>query len=129
MIHSDIWVVGCLFIEFFSENTIWYGYKESQMLEDLRKFYVPKIWQDVPHQTWGIICECLNPFYESRIDANELLDRYVKLMIKMKITELESVLAKYTKGQVMMKSNDDGGDPKAIRKCPLHPKLDGKRFI
>lgn len=117
--------MGCLFIEMFSEKNIWYGYKETQMLEDLKKYYVPKIFADVPHQTWGIICECMNPFSESRIDAKELLDRYVKLMQKMKINELKEALKKYAGGEDSGKQ-EDLGDPKAMRKCPLHPKFDGK---
>lgn len=111
----------------FSEKTVWHGYKETQIIEDLKKFYVPKIFSDVPHQTWGIICECLNPFHETRIDAEELLERYVKLMMKMKIKSLERELLKYSKEVDLNVSRiEQSGDPKAIRRCPLHPKLEGK---
>ena len=124
---SDIWLIGCIFIELFSEKYIWYGFKETQMIEELRKLSVPKIFSDVPHQSWGIICECLNPFTDSRIDAKELLERYVALMKKMKNPLLTEELKKYSnEGDVGGKQNEEMGDPKAMRKCPLHPKLDGK---
>lgn len=98
------------------------------MLEELKKYYVPKIFSDVPHQTWGLICECLNPFSESRIDSKELLERFVKLLVKMKITIIEQELKKYTVTSSEESSTKviDNIDPKLMRKCPLHPKLDGK---
>lgn len=124
---TDVWIIGCIFIELFSDKCIWYGYKETQMLEELRKFYVPKIFSDVPHSTWGLICECLNPFDESRINSKELLDRYVKLMFKMNNPLLTDQLKRFSnEGETSKKASEELGDPKVMRKCPLHPKLDGK---
>jgi hypothetical protein len=75
-------------IEVFSSTELWANLTKEEMLRDLKKGSVPKIPADIPKNLWGLICECLNPFTETRIDAKELFDRYVKLMVKMKIPEL-----------------------------------------
>jgi hypothetical protein len=82
-------------VEIFSANEVWQGSSEIEMMRDLKKFYVPKIHKDIPKQMWGIICECMNPFKETRIDAKELLERYVKIMLKMRIPELQKDLGTY----------------------------------
>jgi len=93
-ISADIWVLGCLIVEIFSANEVWQGSNESEMMRDLKKFYVPKIHKDIPKQMWGLICECLNPFKETRIEAKEVLEKFVKVMLKMKIPELARELGK-----------------------------------
>jgi pyruvoyl-dependent arginine decarboxylase (PvlArgDC) len=65
------------------------------MLRELIKGSVPKIPTDIPKNMWGIICECLNPFTETRLEAKELLERYAKVMLKMKIPELLRHLGKF----------------------------------
>jgi hypothetical protein len=118
-------------VELFSANEVWHGSSEEEMMRDLRKYYVPKIHQDIPKHTWGIICECLNPFKETRIDAKELLERYVRLMQKLKIPELLKDIEKYIVDQDVSKLNAtsiEGEDPKAIRKCPLHPRNEASTF-
>jgi hypothetical protein len=79
-------------VEVFSSSEVWANSSEEDMVANLKKYYVPKIHKDIPKHTWGIICECLNPFREARIDGKELLDRYVRLMIKLKIPELAPYL-------------------------------------
>ncbi len=82
-------------VELFSKNEIWSTHTKDEMMRDLKKSFVPKIHPDVPKHMWGIICECLNPFPETRIDAKELLDRYVRLMLKLKIPELSKHLGNF----------------------------------
>lgn len=122
--ESDLWIIGCIFIEVFSDRPIWHDYKESQMIEDLKKYYVPRINSDIPHQTWGMVCDCLNPFREARINSKELFDKYVSLMMKMKISFLIKHLEKYSidaNEKSMLLIDDDSTTP---RKCLLHPKND-----
>jgi len=91
-IQNDLWLIGCLMIEMFSKNEIWASYSNEDMMRDLRKSFVPKIHPDIPKHMWGIICECMNPFPETRIEAKELLERYSRLMIKLKISEIAKYL-------------------------------------
>ena len=93
-IESDIWSIGCLFVEIFSAKQVWEGYNESDILNDLKKFYVPKIHRDIPKNAWSIICECLNPFKETRIDAKELLEKYVLICKRIKLFEISKDLGK-----------------------------------
>jgi hypothetical protein len=87
-VSQDVWVSGCLMVEVFSKP-VWSEYEyENKMLDDLKKYYVPKINKDIPKQMWGLICECLNPFIETRINSQEALERYVRLMLKMGIPEI-----------------------------------------
>lgn len=130
---SDIWVIGCIFVEMFSKENIWHGMKTEQIKSELKKQYVPKISSDVPHNSWSIICECLNPFWEARITARELLEKYVRLMFKLKIPQMAPHLEKYASligGEVSKLNNtiQDGEDVYAIRKCPLHPKYEAFMF-
>ena len=49
--------------------------------------------------------------------------------MKMKIKSLERELLKYSKEVDLNVSRiEQSGDPKAIRRCPLHPKLEGKNL-
>jgi len=89
---QDIWRLGCLMVEIFSTKEVWQGHTELEMMRDLKKYYVPNIHKDIPKHMWGIICECLNPFKETRQDSKELLEKYVRLMMKLKIVELKSYL-------------------------------------
>jgi hypothetical protein len=130
---SDIWTIGCFMLELLSASEVWQGQSEGDMLRDLKKFYVPKIHQDIPKHSWGIICECLNPFKETRIEATELLQKYVRLMQKMKIPDIAKDIEKYITNSDLdiSKLNAtvlDGEDPMAIRKCPLHPKYEASTF-
>ncbi len=93
-IESDIWAIGCLFVEIFSAKQVWEGFSENEILNDLKKFYVPKIHRDIPKNAWSIICECLNPFKETRISAKELLDKYVLICRKLKLIEISKDLGK-----------------------------------
>ena len=56
-IESDIWAIGCLFVEIFSTLEVWAGSSENDMLRDLRKYYLPKINKDISKYAWGVICE------------------------------------------------------------------------
>ena len=94
-IQNDLWLIGCIMVELFSKNEIWSPLSKDDMMRDLKRSFVPKIHPDVPKHMWGIICECLNPFPETRIDAKELLERYIKLMLKLKIPELSKHLGKF----------------------------------
>lgn len=93
-IQNDLWLIGCIIIEMFSKNEIWAPYTKDEMIRDLRKSFVPKIHPDIPKHMWAIICECLNPFPETRINSKELLERYSKIMLKLKIPELAKHLGK-----------------------------------
>lgn len=94
-IQNDIWLMGCIIVEIFSKNEIWSPLSKDDMMRDLKRSFVPKIHPDVPKHMWGMVCECLNPFPETRIDAKELLERYTKLMHKLKIPELAKHLGIY----------------------------------
>jgi len=91
-IENDLWLIGCIIVEMFSKSEIWAPNSKDDMMRDLNKSFVPKIHPDVPKHMWGIICECLNPFPETRIDAKVLLERYSKLMLKLKIPGLSKNL-------------------------------------
>jgi serine/threonine protein kinase len=96
-ICNDVWLVGCVFVELFSTSEIWAGYSEEEMIRDLKKYYVPKIHKDIPKHCWGLICECLNPFRDARIEGKELIEKFAKLMFKLKIPELAKDLGKNKK--------------------------------
>lgn len=87
-LESDIWGMGCLFVEIFSAQQVWAGINDADIVVDLKKFYVPKIHKDIPKNAWSVICECLNPFKETRINAKELLDKYVLICKKIKLVEV-----------------------------------------
>jgi serine/threonine protein kinase len=87
-IESDIWVVGCIFVEIFSSKNVWEGVKDNDVINDLKKYYVPKIHKDIPKNAWSVICECLNPFKETRINAKELLEKYALICKKIKLVEI-----------------------------------------
>lgn len=93
-IESDIWSIGCLFVEIFSAKKVWEGITENEILSDLKKFYVPKIHRDIPKNAWSIICECLNPFKETRITSKELLEKYVLICRKLKLVVISKSLGK-----------------------------------
>ena len=137
-IESDVWAIGCLFVEIFSAQQVWAGMKENDILNELKKYYVPKIHKDIPKNAWSVICECLNPFKETRINAKELLDKYVLICKKIKLVEvakdigkqlikIEKYISMEGVGGANQTMIDDGVDPKAIRKCPIHPKYEGNR--
>jgi len=93
-IGNDIWVIGCIFLEIFSSREVWSGIEEETIKEDLRKNYVPKIHGDIPKNSWGVICECLNPFPDTRIEAKELLYKYSLICKKLKITKIITEISK-----------------------------------
>ena len=87
-IEADIWAMGCLFVEIFSFKNVWDGFKDSDIIEDLHKMFVPKIHKEIPKHCWSFIYECLNPFRDTRIKGKELLDKYVIICKKIKLVEV-----------------------------------------
>ena len=80
---NDIWMLGCLFIEIFSRSKVWKDQTETQIIKNLKALVVPKIPRDIKQSNWGIICECLNPFYKTRIGIKELFVRLYELLSKV----------------------------------------------
>jgi len=80
---NDIWMLGCFFIEIFSKHKVWAGYSENEIIKSLKNSSIPKIPGDIPHILWGLICECVSPFYHARCDIKEILIRYYQLMLKV----------------------------------------------
>ncbi len=80
---NDIWMLGCFFIEIFSKYKCWTGFSENEIIKHLRNSSIPKIPSDIPHILWGLICECISPFYHARCDIKEILIRYFQLMSKV----------------------------------------------
>ena len=70
---NDVWMLGCLIIECFSKLKMWEGYTETEIIKQLKNLASPKVPNDIPKFLWGIICECLNPFHQTRVDIKELL--------------------------------------------------------
>ena len=93
-LENDVWVIGCLFVEIFSKKEVWYGITEEEIKEDLKKNYVPKIHADIPKNAWGVICECLNPFTETRIQSDELLFKYSIICKRLNCIEINSETSK-----------------------------------
>ena len=89
-------MLGCLIVEVFSQTRIWDGYSDGEILSQLKMKQIPKLPTSIPHQKWGIICECLNPFYESRINILDAIIRLCHLLIKLGfhdiVSRLESIL-------------------------------------
>ena len=80
---NDIWMLGCLFIEIFSKNKVWNNFSENEIVKHLKSSSIPKIPNDIPHNLWGLICECVSPFYHARSDIKDVLIRYYQLMMKV----------------------------------------------
>lgn len=89
---NDIWMLGCLIVEIFSKSRIWEGYSESEIIKQLKIQQIPKIPTDIPQQKWGMICECLNPFYKARIDIKDVIQRLYYLLVKLGYHDLVSRL-------------------------------------
>ncbi len=90
---NDIWMLGCLFIELFSKYKVWDGYTENEIIKQLKNLSIPKIPNDVPQTMWGLICECLNPFWKARHDIKDVLTRYYFLAGKLQYTDIQAKLA------------------------------------
>jgi hypothetical protein len=80
---NDIWMLGCLWIELFSKKKVWDGYTENEITKQLKNFTMPKIPSDIPQTCWGIICECLNPFYKTRLDIKEVVMKYQSILSRV----------------------------------------------
>lgn len=120
----------------FSANTVWKEGREQDMEKDLNRYFVFKINKDIPKHCWSVICECINPFAETRSTAREILEHLCRLVTKLKVTGLYNTgkLDKYLtldmdKSGLNMTVLDGNEDPKAIRKCPMHPKFDGNYYF
>ncbi len=128
---NDVWVTGCLFVEMFSAHHVWMDAREDDMMKDLNRYFVFKINKDIPKHCWSVICECINPFRETRSTAREVLEHLSRLIYKLKIHGLQGRIEKYLFGDIDKSAlnltvMDPNEDPKAIRKCPMHPKYEGK---
>jgi serine/threonine protein kinase len=89
---NDVWMMGCLFIEIFSKSKVWEGYTENEIVKQLKSGSIPKIPNDIPQICWGIICECLNPFYKTRHDIKDILTRYYFMLGKLSYPDLQQRL-------------------------------------
>ncbi len=85
---NDIWMLGCLFIEIFSKYRVWEGYSDSEIMKQLKSQIIPKVPNDIAPECWGLICECLNPFYKARIDIRDVMIRYFYLLGKLGFSDL-----------------------------------------
>jgi hypothetical protein len=89
---NDIWMLGCLFVEMFSKFKVWDGYSENEIIKQLKNLSMPKIPNDIPQYNWGLICECLNPFFKARQDIKDVLTRYYFLVGKLGYTDIQNRL-------------------------------------
>lgn len=87
-LHNDIWMLGCFWIELFSKKKIWEGYTENEITKQLKSYTMPKIPSDSPQLCWGIICECLNPFYDSRVQIKEIIIKFQSVLSRLGQTEV-----------------------------------------
>jgi hypothetical protein len=81
--YNDVWMLGCLWIELFSRKKVWDGYTESEISKQLKNYTMPKIPSDIPQLCWGVICECLNPFFKTRIDVKEVVMKFHNILSKL----------------------------------------------
>ena len=79
---NDIWMLGCLMIEVFSRSKVWEDQSETMIIKSLKALSIPKIPRDINKENWGIICECLNPFYQTRIDIRDVFIRMDEVISK-----------------------------------------------
>jgi hypothetical protein len=86
---NDIWMLGCLFVEVFSKYRVWDGYTENEIIKQLKNLSIPKIPNDIPQIVWGLICECLNPFYKARNDIKDVMTRFYFLAGKLGYTDIQ----------------------------------------
>lgn len=82
-------MLGCLFIEIFSKYKVWEGYSETEILRQLKSQISPKVPNDVMPDCWGLICECLNPFPQARIDIRNVMIRFFNLLEKLSMPDLQ----------------------------------------
>lgn len=129
---NDIWMLGCLLIEIFSKFKVWDGYTENEIIKQLKNLAAPKVPNDIPQSLWGLICECLNPFYKVRVDIKDTLTRFYYLCGKLGLTEYQIRIQNFhqlqgllpVSGNISVTSQNVSvnEDPYAIRKCQIHPK-------
>lgn len=100
---NDIWMLGCFLIEMFSKEKVWEGYTENVIVKQLKLLQIPKIPRDIPQSIWNMICECLNPFYKTRSNINDIIEHY------------KIVLSKINKNDVFTKYPD-----RMIQSTPLN---------
>ena len=91
----DVWMTGCLIIECFSKSKMWEGYSETEIIKQLKNLTSPKVPNDIPKFLWGMICECLNPFHQTRIEIKELLSRFYIVFGKLNLTDLQLEYREY----------------------------------
>lgn len=94
---NDIWMLGCLIVETFSKYKVWDGYTETEIIKQLKNLTPPKIPNDIPQLLWGLTCECLNPFYEARIDVKDVLSKLYVILSKHPNLDLQQRLISKTK--------------------------------
>lgn len=127
---SDIWQIGCLALEMFSEFQVWDGLSEEEMDNNLKKFFVPKIYSDIPRHLWGILCECLCPYVDTRIAPGKLLSRYAKHIGRLGLVDADKVKMYYDgdkgEGDNYEEEGDDGSFN--VRKCDIHIGKDAYLF-
>lgn len=132
---NDVWMMGCLVIECFSKSKMWEGYTETEIIKHLKNLTSPKVPNDIPKFLWGIICECLNPFQQTRVDIKELLSRFFMLYGKLNLVDLQiriqgianlnGVLPNSSQLNISRSAVNASvihDDPNGIRKCQVHPK-------
>ena len=72
---------GSLFCRFWPK-----GFLNSE--KNLKAQIIPKLPNDIAPECWGIICECLNPFYKARMDIKDITIRFYSLMGKLGYFEI-----------------------------------------
>jgi serine/threonine protein kinase len=76
-------MLGCFVIEILSKYKVWSGFSENEIIKHLKNSSSPKVPNDIPPNLWGLIHECINPFYNARADVKDILIRYYFLMQKL----------------------------------------------
>ena len=128
-IKSDIWQTGCLALEMFSEYPVWDGLTEEEMDINLKKYFVPKIHSDIPRHMWGILCECLCPYIESRITPSKLLAKYSKHLLRHNLINKDKIRELNDDDKSDLDNEDEVDDNNfSIRKCPIHIGKDAYLF-
>ncbi len=85
---NDIWMLGCLWVELFSKKKIWDGYTENEITKQLKNYTMPKLPSDIPQLCWGVICECLNPFFKTRTDIKETVMKFYQILARLGQNEI-----------------------------------------
>ena len=89
---NNIWSLGCLLVEIFSQEKVWEGFSQNEIIHNLKSLSIPKIPKDIPQIFWGIICECLNPFYKTRPQIKEIIFKFYLQLKKINTDKNTTVL-------------------------------------